>query len=129
MAASVKNDSFGFTLVELVTVLAIVGLLIGLLLPAVQMARETARRNVCLNQSRQIALATLAFESAVKKFPAGITGANSPPVFQTWLQAILPYIEQQVVFDRAREEYASLPQSPERHVFGMGCNRRSAGWF
>jgi len=117
---STRKVPAGFTIVELVTVLAIIGLLVGLLIPAVQMVRESARRTACLNNNRQIALGVLSYEAAHRKFPSGITGrASPPPVFQSWLQLILPYVEKQAVFDRAMEEYESNPHNPERHVFGM----------
>src|SRR5271154_3475491 len=62
----------GFTLVELLVVIAIIGLLIALLLPAVQAAREAARRVQCQNNLRQLAIATLNFESAARQFPSGM---------------------------------------------------------
>jgi len=61
----------GFTLVELLVVIAIIGVLVGLLLPAVQAAREAARRMQCSSQIRQIGLATFNYESAFKRFPPG----------------------------------------------------------
>jgi prepilin-type N-terminal cleavage/methylation domain-containing protein/prepilin-type processing-associated H-X9-DG protein len=69
----------GFTLVELLVVIAIIGILVGLLLPAVQAAREAARRMQCSNNAKQMALAMFNYESAFKKFPArqmGTTGTN-----------------------------------------------------
>ncbi|MHC2067673.1 DUF1559 domain-containing protein [Bremerella sp. T1] len=87
----------GFTLVELLVVIAIIGILIALLLPAVQSAREAARRMQCSNNLKQICLAFHNYADVHKGFPqARITGvydgANS--VFSGWPTAILPYIEQ-----------------------------------
>ena len=65
------NRKVGFTLVELLVVIAIIGVLVGLLLPAVQAAREAARRMSCKNNLKQLSLATLNFETAHRRFPAG----------------------------------------------------------
>ena len=78
-----------FTLVELLVVIAIIGILVGLLLPAVQSAREAARRMQCSNNLKQLALATHNYESAHKRFPA-LTGSSS---FSPQAR-ILPFIEQ-----------------------------------
>ncbi|WP_428303720.1 DUF1559 domain-containing protein [Lacipirellula sp.] len=87
----------GFTLVELLVVIAIIGVLVALLLPAVQAAREAARRSSCTNNLRQIGLAALNYESANKAFPLG-----RPKIYPTpgvnntqWghLSRVLPYVE------------------------------------
>ncbi len=78
-----------FTLVELLVVIAIIGILVGLLLPAVQSAREAARRMQCSNNLKQIALATHNYESSFKRLPA-LTGSSS---FSPQAR-VLPFIEQ-----------------------------------
>jgi prepilin-type N-terminal cleavage/methylation domain-containing protein len=83
--------SRGFTLVELLVVIAIIGILVALLLPAVQAAREAARRAQCVNNLKQISLATHNYHDAFKKLPAACYWDESP----TWFVLILPYLEQQ----------------------------------
>lgn len=85
----------GFTLVELLVVIAIIATLIGLLLPAVQAARESARRTACSNNLKQIGLACLVHESSRKKFPAGYVAS----VGWGWGTSILPFIEQQPLYN------------------------------
>jgi prepilin-type N-terminal cleavage/methylation domain-containing protein len=97
-----RARSFGFTLVELLVVIAIIGILVALLLPAVQAAREAARRTQCANQLRQIGLAILNFEDGNRRFPAGSTSEGTPingPYSSTWTVDILPFIEEQGVYD------------------------------
>ncbi|HBJ36234.1 MAG TPA: Ta11 non-LTR retroelement [Planctomycetaceae bacterium] len=85
----------GFTLVELLVVIAIIGVMVGLLLPAVQAAREAARRMSCSNNLKQIALATHNYESTFQMIPAMTgTGTYSPQA------RILPFIEQAAMSDR-----------------------------
>ena len=86
----------GFTLVELLVVIAIIGILVALLLPAVQSAREAARRVQCSNQVRQLALAIHNFENHTGAFPSSSTG--SPGRF-SFLAQILPHMEQTNVYD------------------------------
>jgi prepilin-type N-terminal cleavage/methylation domain-containing protein len=90
----------GFTLIELLVVIAIIGILIALLLPAVQAAREAARRSQCKNNLHQIGLGILNYESAIGSFPPGIisraSAVNEPGLGPGWGWGarILPYLEQ-----------------------------------
>ena len=115
----------GFTLVELLVVIAIIGILVGLLLPAVQAAREAARRMQCSNNLKQFGLAMHNYESAFKKFPAlGHLGGDmrdtSPGMgMDIWARyaytiSLLPFIEQgpryQAMMSRARPSGPGLPR-------------------
>lgn len=106
-----SRKSFGFTLVELLVVIAIIGILVALLLPAVQSAREAARRSQCVNHLKQIGLASLNFESTFGYYPtAGMNGKvrdSGASEFKSeysdenlgWTYQILPYMEQGNVAD------------------------------
>jgi prepilin-type N-terminal cleavage/methylation domain-containing protein len=95
----------GFTLVELLVVIAIIGVLVALLLPAIQAAREAARRSSCLNNISQLALANHNYEFAVEHLPAGVINPEGPidnvPDGQhvSWLVQILPYVEMGNAYD------------------------------
>ena len=102
----------GFTLVELLVSIAIIGLLIALLLPAAQAAREAARRAECVNHLKQLGLALHNFEAARQVFPAGYLSdriADPSPDPSTWDAApgwawgtlILPYLEQAAIQSQA----------------------------
>jgi prepilin-type N-terminal cleavage/methylation domain-containing protein len=103
-----------FTLVELLVVIAIIGVLVALLLPAVQAAREASRRSQCMNNLRQLGLGCLNFQSATGAFPTA-GGAveqifNQPelskPIYgyegASWMYQILPYVEQQNLYNLRR---------------------------
>jgi prepilin-type N-terminal cleavage/methylation domain-containing protein/prepilin-type processing-associated H-X9-DG protein len=115
----------GFTLVELLVVIAIIGILVSLLLPAVQAAREAARRTQCLNCMKQLGLAILNYESTAGRFPPGAVASLPWKTLQercdgdltkckwdmkadaahghngaSWMVFILPYIEQHTLYDQ-----------------------------
>jgi prepilin-type N-terminal cleavage/methylation domain-containing protein len=88
----------GFTLVELLVVIAIIGTLVGLLLPAVQSAREAARRSACTNNMKQLGLVLLNFESSRRRLPAACdrgTGTAAPQTGSySWITMCLPFLEE-----------------------------------
>lgn len=115
-----KTQPRAFTLVELLVVITIIGMLIALLLPAVQSAREAARRSQCANNLKQIGLALHAYHVSWESLPHGnidttcgyCPGMGDPvqsasTSFSNWLIAILPHMEQTALFDSYRFEYAS----------------------
>jgi len=95
-----------FTLVELLVVIAIIGILIGMLLPAVQRVRESARSTVCQNNLRQIGLALQNYHSSFMEFPSGVTGwrpfgsTDQSKLNLAWSVFILPQLEQESLFQQ-----------------------------
>jgi prepilin-type N-terminal cleavage/methylation domain-containing protein/prepilin-type processing-associated H-X9-DG protein len=116
-----SHQLVGFTLVELLVVVSIIGLLMGLLLPAVQSSRESARRSQCVNHLKQLGLAFQNHHSALGYFPTGGWDWNRPPTYVNgtpavgseqqagWGFQILPYIEQEVVWQSGSETAVGTP--------------------
>src|SRR5262245_44623918 len=112
--SALRRFRSAFTLVELLVVIAIIGVLVALLLPAVQSAREASRRTACGNNIRQFALAMINAADAQGKFPVGVQVAgtvkrgdqNTLSAYRTpgfgpnWAVLTLPYYEQQALFDQ-----------------------------
>ena len=97
MSSKLSRSHKGFTLVELLVVIAIIGILVGMILPAVQAAREAARRTTCLNNARNIVLACVSYESSNQQFPpAAGTRAES------LLVRILPMLDMRSLYDDFR---------------------------
>ena len=95
---TISKNRGGFTLVELLVVIAIIGTLVGLLLPAVQSAREAARRSACTNNMKQLGLGVLNYESARKRLPAASSGTGTSSTGTaggySWITSILPFLEE-----------------------------------
>jgi prepilin-type N-terminal cleavage/methylation domain-containing protein/prepilin-type processing-associated H-X9-DG protein len=100
-----RSRSRGFTLIELLVVIAIIAVLIALLLPAVQSAREAARRGQCINNMKQLALAVMNYESSNGCFPPAEldcyceTPGAAPHNGPSWLVAICPQLEQNAIYN------------------------------
>ena len=116
----------GFTLIELLVVIAIIAVLIALLLPAVQQAREAARRTQCKNNVMQIGLALHNYMMAFEVLPPGTQNSTGPiqskeggGYHMSWITQILPYLEQQNVyshidFNRSVYDPANAPPRQQR---------------
>src|SRR5437762_14321962 len=89
---NVERRRAAFTLVELLVVIAIIGVLVALLLPAVQAAREASRRSQCTNNLRQLAIAMMNYEDTFKALPGGVGRWGC--CWGTWQMRVLPFLEQ-----------------------------------
>ncbi|HUY93186.1 MAG TPA: DUF1559 domain-containing protein [Pirellulales bacterium] len=107
MKMRIKRSAF--TLVELLVVIAIIGILMALLLPAVQAAREAARRTTCTNNLKQIGIALQAYHDSVRQFPPGYLDLNTNPNITPdgdlgpgwgWASMLLPYMEQASLYNQ-----------------------------
>lgn len=114
----------GFTLVELLVVVAIIGILIGMLLPAIQQVRESARRTSCQNYLKQLALACLNYESARSKFPNGELLYDNPGTpgrthhlqGSSWYVQLMPYLELQNFLSRVNFQFRYDGSAPQQFV-------------
>jgi prepilin-type processing-associated H-X9-DG protein len=107
------------TLLELVVVIAIIGVLIGLLLPAVQRVRESAARTQCLNRLHQLGLALHQYHDVNAGLPPGVTGPRDRLFpYMGWLARLLPFLEQNAIWEQARRDYSvqPFPFRPQQHV-------------
>jgi prepilin-type N-terminal cleavage/methylation domain-containing protein len=116
----------GFTLVELLVVIAIIGILVSLLLPAIQAAREAARRSQCVNNLKQVSLGAMNHESAFKAFPStglghGWVGDPNYGHGRTqpggWIYNTLPFIEEQVIHDMGLGVGTSSTDPARKKIF------------
>ena len=116
-----QNKQSGFTLVELLVVIAIIGVLIALLLPAVQAAREAARRIKCSNNLKQYGLALHNYHDIHKSFPPGGTDWGQGPRI-SWQVRVLPFTEQNTIYDQLD---MSLPEVPFQ-IINVGTQQLEA---
>jgi prepilin-type N-terminal cleavage/methylation domain-containing protein len=105
----------GFTLIELLVVIAVIAVLIALLLPAVQSARESARRIQCVSNLKQIALAFQSYHDVHNVFPPGKKGC----CWGTWLVSILPYVEQSAMYNAWNHHGNNSPGLPTGYDFDL----------
>jgi prepilin-type N-terminal cleavage/methylation domain-containing protein/prepilin-type processing-associated H-X9-DG protein len=138
----VKDRRCGFTIVELMVVIAVIGILIALLMPAVQEARESARRLHCRNNTKQIALAIVNYETTKKRYPpGGMAGTRTTPTFAdgpfdprggkmiSWQVLILPYLEENSLykqFDLEKTILEQVGEPQETFLNSLSCPSDSA---
>ncbi|QDT68755.1 Type II secretion system protein G precursor [Planctomycetes bacterium MalM25] len=141
MKATDPKSREAFTLVELLVVIAIIGILVALLLPAVQAAREAARRTQCTNNLKQLGIGALNYESTNGRFPtwglalngygAGLTGPSGEPNVQSkaaienlsWCYQLMPFLEENALYD-LRSTIGLTPELLGRQVVSLSCPTR-----
>lgn len=115
MLRKMTDNRHAVTLIELLVVIAIIGVLMGLLLPAVQKVRETASRLRCANNLKQLALAVHDYEGTNKRFPynqfGGRYGIAADSYAWSWLARLLPYVERANLYNRGQINKKTLRQS------------------
>ncbi len=121
----------GFTLVELLVVIAIIGILVALLLPAIQSARETARRTQCLNNMRQTALAFNQYSEQKKSLPIGYASKmeDQSAYFRNgWFYDVLPFTEE-TVLAQTYKDHLRKPKSGSFSYTNMPQRKQSSRSF
>jgi prepilin-type N-terminal cleavage/methylation domain-containing protein len=133
-----------FTLVELLVVISILGVLVALLLPAIQAAREAARRSTCINNQKQVSLAAIEYETAMRKFPTGRIGCDDlgdtlpidvcPPglapekkTAASGFILLLPYLGMQPLYEQLNVENGGLWNRNVNHLAWYGDPAKNKG--